>query len=168
MKPSYLGQGNDTAVLRRLAGGWLGRIFLGREMRPRAVVITEVAPQASTEVSLVQDNHKVKELAADGADHAFGEGVLPGRAWCGENLGDANTLHPSSKLAAVDSVAIAEEVARRQLLGECLDNLLRGPGGGGTLSHVEEDDATPMMKQDNEYVEHPKGRGRHDEEVHRD
>src|SRR2546426_176014 len=120
MKPSYLGQGNDTAVLRRLDCAWLGRIFLEREMRPRAVVITEVAPQASTEVSLVQDNHKVKE------------------------------------------------VARRQLIGECLDNLLRGPGGGGTLSHVEVDDATSMMKQDNEYVEHPKGRGRHDEEVDRD
>src|SRR2546427_4575810 len=42
------------------------------------------------------------------------------------------------------------------------------PGGGGALSHVEVDDATSMMKQDNEYVEHPKGRGRHDEEVDRD
>jgi len=30
-----------------------------------------------------------------------------------ENLGDADTLHASSKLAAVDAVAIAEEEARR-------------------------------------------------------
>jgi hypothetical protein len=33
--------------------------------------------QTTTEVSLVQDDHVVEELAADGADHARGEGVLP-------------------------------------------------------------------------------------------
>jgi hypothetical protein len=32
----------------------------------------------TTEMSLVQDNHVVKELAADRSDHALGEGVCQG------------------------------------------------------------------------------------------
>src|ERR1700737_3781266 len=68
---------------------------------------------------------------ADRADHAFGEGVLPGRAWRSENLGEAHALHPSAELATVDAVAIAEEVARRRVIGEGLDDLLRGPRGSG-------------------------------------
>ena len=73
-----LGQRNDAAVLGQLDGAWLGRILLEREVRPRAVVVAEVAVQTTTEVSLIQDDHVVEELAADGADHPFDEGILPG------------------------------------------------------------------------------------------
>ena len=81
--------------------------------------------QTTTEVSLIQDDHVVEELAADGADHAFHEGIPPRGAWCSENLGDEHALHPSSKLAAVDAVAIAEEVTRRRVIRKRLDQLLR-------------------------------------------
>jgi len=88
-------KGNDAAVLRWLDGARLGRIFLEREMRPRAMVVAEVALQTTTEMSLTQDDHVVEKLATDGPDHSLGEGVLPGGAWCRENLRDA--LHPSPK-----------------------------------------------------------------------
>ena len=88
----------------------------------------------------------VEQLAADGADHALGEGVLPGRAWCREDLGDAHALHPSSKLAPVDAVAIAKEIARRRVIGERLDDLLRGPGGGWGIRHVEVHDSAATMQ----------------------
>jgi hypothetical protein len=90
--------------------------------------------QATTEVSLIQDDHVVEELAADGADHALDEGILPRGALCSENLGDEHALHPSSKLAAVDAVAIAKEIARRRVIGERLDELLSGPGGSRGIS----------------------------------
>src|SRR5882762_5538827 len=80
-------------------------------MRARAVVVAQVAVQATTEVSLIQDDHVVEEFAADGADHAFDEGILPRGAWCSENLGDEHALRPSSKLTAVNAVAIAQEIA---------------------------------------------------------
>jgi hypothetical protein len=134
-------------------------------MRARAVVVAQVAVQATTEVSLIQDDHVVEELAADGADHAFDEGILPRGARCSENLGDEHALHPSSKLTAVNAVAIAKEIARRRVIGECLDELLSGPGGGRGISDVEVRDLAAMMQQDHEHVEHAKGHGRHDEEV---
>ncbi len=118
-----LGQGNDASLFGWLDGARLGSIPLEREVRARTVVVAEVAVQTRTEVSLTQDDHVVKELAADGADHAFDEGILPGRAGCSKNLGDEHALHPSPKFAAVDPVAIAEEIARRRVIGERLDEL---------------------------------------------
>jgi hypothetical protein len=40
-------------------------------------LLAQVAVQATTEVSLIQDDHVVEEFAADGADHAFHEGIPP-------------------------------------------------------------------------------------------
>jgi len=160
-----LGQSNDAAVLGRLDGAWLGRILVEREVRPRAVIVAEVAVQPLTEVSLVEDDHMVEKLTTDGADQALGEGVLPRRAWCRKNLGDAHAFHPSPKFADVDTVSIAKQVARRRVIGKGFDDLLRRPGGGGGVCHVEVRDLAAMMQQHHEHVEDPKGRGRHDEEV---
>jgi hypothetical protein len=73
--------------------------------------------------------------------------------------------NPSPELAVIDAVAIAEEVTRRRVIGKRLDDLLRGPGGGGGISHVEVHDLTATMQENHEHVEHPEGRGRYDEEV---
>src|SRR5258708_30275964 len=107
----------------------------------------------------------VEKLVADGADQSLGERVLPGRACCGEHLGDAHAPHPSPKLAAIDVVAIAQEVTRRRVIGKRFDDLLRRPGGGGGIGYVEVYDSSAMMQQDHKHVEHPGGRSRHDEEV---
>ena len=81
--------------------------------------------QTTTEVSFVQDDHVVEEFAADRSDHALGERVLPGRTGRRKNFGDAHATNPSPKLAAVDAVAIAEEVTRRRVIRKRLDDLLR-------------------------------------------
>ncbi len=115
--------------------GWLDRARLGRvlvesEVRARGVVVAEVAAQTLSQVSLVEDDYVVEDLAADGANHALDEGVLPRRARRGENLGDADPFHPSPELVALDAIAIAEEVVGRRVIGERLDDLLRSPCGG--------------------------------------
>ena len=122
--------------------------------------------QTTTEVSFVQDDHVVEEFAADRSDHALGERVLPGRTGRRKNFGDAHATNPSPKLAAaVDAVAIAEEVTRRRVIRKRLDDLLRGPGGSRGIGHVEVHDLAAMMQQDHENVQHSKGRGRYDEEA---
>src|SRR5258708_17686582 len=155
-----VGQGNDAAVLGWLDGARLGCILIEGEMRPRAVVVAEVAVQTTTQMPLVQDDHVVEKLAADGSDDALREGVLPRGAWCRDDLGDAHALHPSPKLAAVNAVAIAEEEARRRVIGEGFDNLLCRPAGRGGVRDVEVHDLAAMMHQAHEYVEQPEGRGR--------
>jgi len=69
------GQGDDAAVRRWLDCARLGRIFLEGEVSARPVVVPEVGSETTTKVSLAQDDDVVEKLAAEGADHAFGEGV---------------------------------------------------------------------------------------------
>jgi hypothetical protein len=107
----------------------------------------------------------VEEFAADRAGHALGERVLPWRARCGEDHRDADALYPSSKLAAEDAVAIADEKARRRVMGKSLDDLLRRPSRVRGIGHVEMHDSAAVMEQDHEYVEHAECRHGHDEEV---
>ncbi len=52
VKAADVGQGNDAAVLGWLDSARLGGIFLERKVRPRAVVVAEVAAQTTTEVFL--------------------------------------------------------------------------------------------------------------------
>src|SRR5262249_7185287 len=80
-------------------------------------------------------------------------------------FGDAHAPHPSPKLAAIDVVGIAQKVAWGGVIGECLDDLLRRPGGSGGIGSVEVYDSSALMQEDHKHVEHAEGRRRHDEEV---
>lgn len=73
VKAAEVGQGNDAAALGWLDSARLGGIFLERKVGPRSVVVAELAAQTTTEMFLVEDDHVVEQLAADGADHALGE-----------------------------------------------------------------------------------------------
>ncbi len=131
------GQGDDAAVRRWLDRARLGRILLEGEVSARPVVVPEVGSETTSKVCLVQDDDVVEKLAAEGANDAFTEGVLPGRARRSENLDRAHALHSSAELATVDAVAITQEVAWRRVIGERLDDLLRRPGGSGGIGDVE-------------------------------
>jgi len=103
MESADLGQRNDAALLGRLNGTRLRRILLeGVEVSARPVAVPEVAAQTTSKVCLLQDDDVVEKLAAEGANDAFSEGVLPGRARRSENLGQAHALHSSPELATVD------------------------------------------------------------------
>ena len=56
----------------------LGRILLEGEVSARPVVVPEVAAQTTSKMCLVQDDDVVEKLAAEGTNHAFGEGVCQG------------------------------------------------------------------------------------------
>ncbi len=111
-------------------------------------VIGDVLPESLSKVALVENDDIIEEFASDTPDPALRNAVLPGRAWRSEHLGDAHASHPSPELGTVDVVAIAEEVARRRVTGERLDDLLRSPGGTGGIGDVEVHDLAAMMQQD--------------------
>jgi hypothetical protein len=79
-------------------------------------------------------------------------GFCQGERGC-ENLGDADGLHPSAKLGAINAVAIAHHAAGRRIIGERLDDLSRGPGRGWGICHIEKHDSAAGMQQDDEHVE---------------
>ena len=68
----------------------------------------------------------------------------------------------------VDAVPVSDEIARCRVPGEGLSDLLTGPAGCRVGAHVEVDDPSPSVAQDQENVDHPERNRRHGEEVDRD
>jgi hypothetical protein len=73
-----------------------------------------------------------------------------------------------SRILTVDAVAVAEEVGRRGLVREGVDELLSGPDGGGVLGHVEVDDPPAVVSEHDENEEDSEAGGGHRKEVNRD
>ncbi len=104
-------------------------------MWPVLVVVVDVVDDETLELGLVPDDRSVEELAAQGADPAFCEGVGdrgPDRGL--EDLaafGSEDLIEPVDELAATvayERLAVGEEVAvGKEQIPCCLD----GPGPGG-------------------------------------
>jgi hypothetical protein len=61
---------------------------------------------------LAQDNYVVHTLTPDRSDQPFGKAILPGRGWCSRLVPDAHGAQSARDAAAIDPVAIADEVVR--------------------------------------------------------
>jgi hypothetical protein len=61
---------------------------------------------------LAQDDDVVYTLSSDRSDQPFGKAILPRRSWCGRLVPDAHGAQSARDDAAIDPVAIADEVVR--------------------------------------------------------
>ena len=102
-------------------------VHVQRSMRPKMVVIRKVAGQEACEMPLMEDDDVVQTLPTDAPDQAFDIGILPWRPWSDDDFLDAHVLDTLPKGCAVDGVPIAQEIARRFLPGEGVNDLLRRP-----------------------------------------
>src|SRR4029450_433897 len=67
-----------------------------------------------------------------------------------------------------DAVPIAEEIRRRGVVREGIDDLLSGPGSGRMLGHVEVEDAAAVVGEHDKDEEDAQLRGGNREEIDRD
>jgi hypothetical protein len=72
------------------------------------------------------------------------------------------------KWLPVDAVAVAEQIGRRGLVGEGVDELLSGPGSGGVLGDVEVDNAPAVVSEHDEDEQDTEVNGGHRKEIDRD
>jgi len=89
-------------------------------------------------------------VPAQGPDYSLHIRRLPGTARCGDNLPDIERLHLVLKQQPIDSIPVADEVARRFSFVERLNQLLRSPGGGRMFCHVEVHELTAIMTKNDE------------------
>ena len=61
---------------------------------------------------LAQDNDVVHTFTPDRSDQPFGNAILPGRGWCSRLVPNAHGAQSARDDAAIDPVAIADEVVR--------------------------------------------------------
>ena len=126
MEPADLRDGDDPATWRGFDDSWLGTVVVKRLVWPHGVVVGEVRPQETTQMSVIENEEMVEALSSNRADDPLCEGILPGRAGGGEDLASSHTLDSPRELLAVDRVSITEQEPGNRIVRECLDDL---PGG---------------------------------------
>src|SRR5664279_1146505 len=82
-------------------------------MRSDVIVIASIGSQDPAQMRLAQDDEMIHTLAPHRSDQPFGKAILPGRAWGRRSVPDAHGANSAHDDGAIDSIPIADEVARR-------------------------------------------------------
>ena len=93
--------------------------------------------QDAAQMALVEGHYVIQTLPADRPDHALDIGVLPGRSWCCDDLGDSHRLGTAAEVRAVRRVAISKQIPGRRVPRKCFGHLAREPGCGGMPGDIE-------------------------------
>src|SRR4030081_344915 len=99
-------------------------------MRSDAIVIVGVGFQDPTQMHLAQDNDVVYTPTPDRSDQPFGKAILPRRGWCGRLVPDPHGAQSARDDAAIDPVAITDEVVRSLIPRKCLRYVQSTPRSG--------------------------------------
>src|ERR1700681_4521576 len=91
------------------------------------VVITSIGSQNLAQMRLAQDDEMVNTLAPDRSDQPFGKAILPRRGWCSRLVPNTHGAQSARDDAAIDPVAIADQVARGLIPRKCLRDLACNP-----------------------------------------
>src|ERR1700680_3175533 len=135
-------------------------------MRSDAIIIVGVGFQNSAQMRLAQDNDVVHTVAPDRSDQPFHKAILPGRGWCSRLVPDAHGAQSARDDAAIDSVAIADEVVRSLIPGKCLRYLTCNPFGRGICCDVDPDEVSALRPDDAEGREQVETESGNNEQVH--
>jgi hypothetical protein len=136
--------GTRTDHTGSLNGARNRRILVQGSMRSDAIVIVGVGFQDPTQMHLTQDNDVVHALTPDRSDQPLGNAVLPRRGWCGGLVPDAHGAQSARDDAAIDPVAIADEVVRSLIPRKCLRDLTCNPFGRRICCDVDPDEVSAV------------------------
>src|SRR6202171_3039254 len=100
------------------------------------VVIASIESQDSAQMHLAQDNDVVRTFTPDRSDQPFGKAILPRRGWCGRLVPNAHGAQSARDDAAIDPVAIADEVVRSLIPGKRFRYLTCNPFCRGIWSKL--------------------------------
>ncbi len=122
-------------------------------MRSLLLAVRHERTQNGHEVLLVQNDDVIEALSPQGAEHSLRNSV---RFWGVDRGGDGVDADAScalTKVAAVDGIAITQQMPWRVSPGCCLDHLSPDPGRRGAGRHIDVDQLTPTMSDEDEHVQ---------------
>jgi hypothetical protein len=158
MKTTDLGDGNDLAIRWRLYSPWSRGVPIQGQVWPHLMIIVQVIFYASGEMSLTEYDNLIKAFPTYRADYPFAIWILPGRPVGSDYFFNTHDLDHSSKRITIDRIPIAEKEARfAAVTGKCLDDLAFSPLCGWAWCHVEVDDTSSIMANDDEAKQKTEG-----------
>src|ERR1700684_614810 len=122
-------------------------------MRPDAIIIFGVGFQDLTQMDLAQDNDVVHTLTPDRSDQPFGKAILPGRGWCSRLVPDAHGAQSARDDAAIDPVAIVDEVVRSLIPRKRLRYLTSNPFCRRICCDIDPDEVSAVEPDNEEGIE---------------
>src|SRR4030081_314249 len=135
-------------------------------MCSNVVVIASIGSQDSAQMYLAQNNDVVQTFKPDRSDQPFGKAILPRRGWCGRLVPDAHGAQSARDDAAIDPVAIADEVVRSLIPRKGLRYLTCNPFGRRICCDVDPDEVSAVEPDDDEGIEQVKTDSWNNEQVH--
>ena len=114
-----------------------------------------------------EDDHVVETFSPNRPDHSLTVRVLPRGLDRGLHFLHAEALDRLPKLQPEYTVIVAQDVLRRGVPRECLDQLASGPNRCGRAGHVEVNNLTAFMGEDQEDVQDLERGRRYSEEIDR-
>src|SRR6202521_4691550 len=102
---------------------------------------------------LAQDNDVVHTFTPDRSDQPFHKAILPGRARCGRPVPDAHGAQSARDDAAIDPVAIADEVVRSLIPRKYLRYLTCNPFCRRICCDVDPDEVSAVEPDDDEGID---------------
>src|ERR1700680_2452275 len=122
-------------------------------MRSDAIIIVGVRFQYPAQMHLAQDNDVVHTLTPDRSDQPFGKAILPRRGRCGRLVPDAPGAQSARGDAAIDPVAIADEVVRSLIPRKRLRYLTCNPFCRRICCDVDPDEVSAVEPDNDEGIE---------------
>src|ERR1700693_1316415 len=117
-------------------------------------------------MGLAQDNDVVQTLTPDRSDQPFGKAILPRRGRCGRLVPDAHGAQSTREDAAIDPVAIADEVVRSLIPGKCLRYLTCNPFGRRICCDIDPDEVSAVEPDNDEGIARVETDSWNNEQVH--
>src|ERR1700721_2170617 len=130
------------------------------------VVVKTIGSQGPAQMSLTQNDDMIQALGADPPDQPFGKAVLPRRSRCGRLVPDAHGAQSARDNAAIDPVAIADEVMRSLIPRKCLRYLTGNPCCRRVGCDVDPDEVSAVEPDDDEGIEQVETDSWNNEQVH--
>ena len=93
--------------------GWLDRprfrrVLVQRQVRPRSVIVVDVAAHNSSQVRFAENDDVIEALASQGADYSLWVWILPGAVRRNDNFLDVQRLDPVPKGQAEDAIPVSD------------------------------------------------------------
>jgi hypothetical protein len=118
-------------------------------------------------MALIQDNHVVKQVASATSHLTLSNTVLPRTAKGRANWLAPHVPHGRNDIGAKLCVSIEKQESVWLFVGPCFSQLLYNPKSIGISRHIEVQDLTPVVADDEKAVQNTKRERWDGEKVHR-
>jgi hypothetical protein len=168
MKATEPWHGDDFASRSGIFLGFTtGRRFLLQcEMCSVALVVTDVFIHQALQMSIIENDHMVEQIAAAVAHPSLGNTVLPRTSEAGSRRLGPEAPYGIDHLRVEAGVPVKNQVARSSVVRERFAQLLNHPGAGRVPGHIAVEDAPAIMRNDKEAVENAESQRWHSKEIH--